>query len=357
VRVLYLADAPYIHTRRVVQHFARLGHECEIVSFRRAEIEGVRVTYVEGFERLGKARYLLRARRVASLVSERRPDILHALHLTSYGFLGALSGYHPYVLSAWGTDILEAPRLTPFHNWLTRFSLAHADLITATGHNLAVATAQYAPQGRTVYEVPYGVDVSAFSPGAKDAEARVVIGTAARMSSEKGLRYLIEAFGILRDRYGDRITLRIAGDGPERQRLQRLAGRLNVEVDFAGWLEHERLPRFLQALDIFVLPSLYEGFGVAAVEASACGLPVVASKINGIPDVVADLETGILVPPREARALATAIGSLVDDPERRQWMGANGRRYVAEKYDWSKNMAGLARLYAIATGSAVGAQP
>ena len=129
MKVLYLADAPYIHTRRWVEHFAGRGYDCEVISFRPGEIAGARVTCVEGFERLGKARYLLKARRVAALVRERNPDLLHAHHLTSYGFLGALSGHHPFLLSVWGTDILEAPRWTPFHLWLTRYALRHADEI------------------------------------------------------------------------------------------------------------------------------------------------------------------------------------------------------------------------------------
>ncbi len=280
MRILYLADAPYPHTWRWVQHFARLGHECEVISFRPAAIEGASVTYVEGFEKLRKARYLIHARRVAALVSERKPDLLHALHLTSYGFLGALSGYHPYILSVWGTDILEAPRLTPFHNWLTKYALSHADEITATGPNLAEATLPYAPSGKAVHSIPYGVDLERFRPSPAPGPDRdgVVIGAAARLSAEKGVRYLIEAFAQVKARFGSRVSLRIAGDGPERARLESLARRLGIEVEFTGWLEHSDLPAFLQDLDIFALPSVFEGFGVAAVEASAMELPVVGSR-------------------------------------------------------------------------------
>jgi glycosyltransferase involved in cell wall biosynthesis len=167
-------DAPYIHTRRVVEHFAGLGHDCEVVSFRPAQIEGARVTYVDGFERLGKVRYLVHARRVSRLVRERAPDLLHALHLTSYGFLGALSGYHPYIVSVWGTDILEAPRLSPFHHWLTRYALRHADEITATGQNLAGETARYAPAGKSVHSIPYGVDLDVFRPEPRPERDAVV---------------------------------------------------------------------------------------------------------------------------------------------------------------------------------------
>lgn len=366
MRILYLADAPYIHTRRWVEHFARLGHDCEVVSFRPAGIAGARVTYVDGFERLGKLRYLLHARRVSRLVRERRPDILHALHLTSYGFLGALSGVHPYIVSVWGTDILEAPQLTPVHRWLTRYALSHADEITATGPNLAEATRRYTPAGRNVRVVPYGVDLDRFRPQPGTAtvgEDRVVIGSVARLSPEKGLQYLIEAFAQLKNRFGDSVTLRIAGDttpepmGPERKRLDELARRLQVDVDFAGWVPHQDLPAFLASLDVFVLPSVYEGFGVAAAEAAAMELPVVGSRVFGIPDVVVDGHTGFLAPARDTVALSHAIGRLVADSTLRREMGMAGRAFVAEHYDWSKNSAEMERLYNGLAGARAGARP
>ena len=108
MRVVYLADAPYIHTRRWVRHFVERGWDAHVVSFRPAEIEGATTHYVEGLERIGKARYLVHARRVSALVRELRPDLLHALHLTSYGFLAGLSGVQPSIVSVWGTDVLEA---------------------------------------------------------------------------------------------------------------------------------------------------------------------------------------------------------------------------------------------------------
>ena len=132
MRVVYLADAPYVHTRRWVSHFAARGVDAHVISFRPAEIEGATVHYVDGFEAIGKARYVVHARRVRALVESLRPDLLHALHLTSYGFLGGLSGFQPSIVSVWGTDVLEAPGVSPLHRWITRHALARAGSITAT---------------------------------------------------------------------------------------------------------------------------------------------------------------------------------------------------------------------------------
>jgi glycosyltransferase involved in cell wall biosynthesis len=367
VKVVFLADAPYIHTRRWIDHFVAEGVDCDVISFRPAEIEGARVHHINGGEPFGKARYLIHARRVRQLVHDLKPDLVHALHLTSYGFLGALSGAHPLVISVWGTDVLEAPHLTPFHGWLTRYALSHADAITATGLHLATETTRFTPRGKPVTVVPYGVDLDLFAPNAnavrpgrviKNAhpealegrdsdDAPFVIGAASRFSPEKAVRYLIEAFALLRRRLGERVLLRLAGEGPESAKLEGLARELGIAdaVEFAGWLEHDALPAFLNSLDVFVLPSTYEGFGVSAVEASAAGLPVVASDVHGIPDVVRHGVTGLLVAPKDPQALADAIASLADDAPLRRRLGDAGRTYVSTHYDWRANAAQMDRLY------------
>ena len=142
-------------------------------------------------------------------------------------------------------------------------------------------------------------------------------------------------------------VLRIAGDGPERPRLEAEIRRrsLGDRVELLGWIDYEDLPDFLQSLDIFALPSLYEGFGVAAVEAAAMELPVVASNVHGIPDVVLDGITGILCPPRDAAALAEALRKLIEAPGLRAKLGGAGRSFVAERYSWRENAALMAGLY------------
>lgn len=348
MKLLFLADAPYIHARRWVEHFVARGDEVHVISFRPSEIPGAVVHHIDGAESLGKARYLVHAGRVRSLVRVLQPDILHALHLTSYGLLGALSGYHPYVLTPEGTDILESPRLTPLHGWLARFSLARADRITASGLYLASETTRYAP-GKPVTVVPYGVDLDRFSPhGQQTPGPATIIGTAARFSREKGVEHLLRAFASLQRLTSQPVKLMLAGEGPELPKLKKLTIESGIasDVEFSGWLDHGSLPEFLRGLDIFALPSLYEGFGVAAVEASASGLPVVASGVYGIPDVVRDGETGQLVPAGDPDALAQALLALVRDTERRAELGKAGRKYVEKHYDWRANTSQMERLYA-----------
>lgn len=351
MRLCYLADAPYIHTRRWVRHFVERGWEVHVVSFRPAEIEGATVYHVAGWEWLGRLRYLLRIRRVRRLVRALRPDLLHALHLTSYGFLSVLCDLHPTLVSVWGTDVLEAPRLSPLHYFITRFALRRADHITATGLRLAEAATRYAPAGKPVTVVPYGVDLREFRPRPRGERSEVVIGAVTRLSKEKGLHYLLEAFAVVAGRRPE-ASLVLAGEGPERRRLERLAARLGLgeRVQFLGEVPHEQVPQVLQGLDIFAMPSTYEGFGVAALEAGAMEVPVVASRIHGIPDVVVDGETGLLVPPRDRQALAAALERLAADGDLRRRLGRAGRAFVAEHYSWEENTTQMEALYRAALG-------
>ncbi len=346
MRVVYLADAPYIHTRRWVQHFVRAGWDVHVISFRPAEIEGATVHYVHGFERIGRARYLVHARRVRRLVASLEPDLLHAHHLTSYGFLAGLCDVQPTIVSVWGTDILEAPEWTPLHLRLTRFALEHADHVTATGLRLANATLRYMPKAKPVTVVSYGVDLDRFQ--VPDAVARPVpvVGTVARLSQEKGLDVLLRAAAQI-SKQGQKLRLLIVGDGPQRRKLERLAGQLGIGdiTEFRGEIPHDDVPAVLTELDIFAMPSLAEGFGVAALEASATGLPVVASDVHGIPDVVDHQRTGLLVPPGDAAALAAALTTLLDDADLRTELGAAGRAFVEEHYRWQDNAEQMERLY------------
>jgi glycosyltransferase involved in cell wall biosynthesis len=253
----------------------------------------------------------------------------------------------------WGTDILEAPHLTPFHRWLTRHALAHAGAVTATGLRLAEATLAFMPETKGVSVIPYGIDLAQFDNhrgdlrGNDHGRSPIVVGAVSRLSPEKGFEHLLRAVSLLAAK-DVAVDVVLAGDGPSRGELERLTAELGLRdrVKFAGEIAHEDVPAMLRTFDIFAMPSTWEGFGVSALEASAMGLPVVASDIHGIPDVVADGHTGILVSPADSGALSDAIARLARDAKLRREMGEAGRAYVAREYRWEDNAGLMERLYA-----------
>jgi len=140
----------------------------------------------------------------------------------------------------------------------------------------------------------------------------------------------------------------MAGQGDEADALRAQAVELGVadRIEFPGRLPHERVVELLQSLDLAVTPSTcQESFGVAAIEASACELPVVATRVGGVSEAVLDGETGLLVPPGDPGALADACLELLADPERRQRMGQAGRRFVQSAYPWAAHAATMGVIY------------
>lgn len=202
-----------------------------------------------------------------------------------------------------------------------------------------------------LHVVHCGVDTTRFRPLARvegaGARARAVrVLNVGRLAPVKGQAVLLEAMAILRAR-GTEIELRIAGDGPEEARLRAQAERLEVldSVTFLGALAHETVTAEMARAEIFCLPSFAEGVPVVLMEAMASGLPVVASRIMGIPELVQDGVAGRLVAPGAADALANALEELVRRPDLRGAMGAAGRQCVQAEWDQRRAVDQLEQLF------------
>jgi glycosyltransferase involved in cell wall biosynthesis len=188
--------------------------------------------------------------------------------------------------------------------------------------------------------IPNGVDLRMFDSGgnpswlgqrpqSRSHLACVTVGFLGRLDGQKGVEHLIRAAAIVR-RMDLRIRFRIGGDGPLRSELEKLSARLQVGdiVEFAGW-QRDRI-KFLKEIDFMAMPSIWEAFGLSAAEAMTLEKPVIASAIEGLPEVIGD--TGILVPPADPKALAGAIVELASNPARQQALGRQARARVEERF-------------------------
>ncbi|WP_241557964.1 glycosyltransferase family 4 protein [Falsirhodobacter deserti] len=186
-----------------------------------------------------------------------------------------------------------------------------------------------------------------------DAPARVLF--VGRLDSVKGGRLLLEAFGALRERHPD-AALEIVGDGPDRAAMEARARELGLgsKVRFHGYRTQEEVARILSGADMLVLPSFAEGVPVVLMEAMASGLPVVSTRIAGIPELVEDGKTGFLVPAGDLETLTARIDTLLSDPQRAQAMGAAGRAVVEAEFNLEREATWLAQIFA---GSQAGELP
>jgi glycosyltransferase involved in cell wall biosynthesis len=203
------------------------------------------------------------------------------------------------------------------------------DGVIAISQKIAGLLVEGGVRSEKIRVIHSGIDPSPFqkTPPEEAKGDLAVVGTAAVLEERKGHRFLLEAAALLK-RQGRRLAYRFAGEGSERERLRMLSQQLGLgeEVLFMGFLSD--IPSFLSSIDIFVLPSLYEGLGVAVLEAMAAGKPVVATEVGGIPELLHDQVTGLLVPPKDSSALARAILQLVSRKDVMRHMGDKGRERV-----------------------------
>lgn len=273
----------------------------------------------------------------------RRHDVAH-LHnhfgdsSCTVAMLAARMAGIPFSYTEHGPTIFFAPRY-----WRIDAKAAHARFVVAISHFcraqiMLFADQQYWPNIDIVH---CGINPSRYDTGPKrDRDQRLLF--VGRLAAVKGIPILLEALVKLRAQHpGVRLTL--VGDGPERESLKALAARLGVAdmVTFAGYADEDGVAAHLAGSDIFVLPSFAEGVPVVLMEAMAARLPVVASRVAGVPELVEDGESGFLVPPGDVAALTARLGTLLADPERGATMGETGRQKVIADYNVMKEAAKL----------------
>jgi glycosyltransferase involved in cell wall biosynthesis len=350
MRICILANAQSVHTRRWAAAFAQLGHEVHVLSIRWDQIPAVQVHCVRVGPRnagsgvwkmLSYLRLLLGARR---RLRRLKPDVVNACFVPTHGVIAAFAGRGPLVLSVWGSDVVAGrPSGKPWIlRVLLRYAMRRADMVCATSAFLAEQAGQFCPPGKPVRRTPFGVDTGLFRPAEPPGPQRAGapsfrIGFVKALHPKYGPDVLLRAMpAILRDCPDARLVM--AGRGPMRARLEALAAELGIAhaVELPGFVAHQDLPGLLRSLDVFVNPSAcQESFGVSILEASACGLPVVATRVGGVPEVCLDGQTGILLQPGDSQALADAIVGLARRPEERLRLGRAGAEFVRRTYDWS----------------------
>lgn len=261
------------------------------------------------------------------LIKKERIDIMHC-----QGFLSSFLGYLLSLLTG-VPFVATVQRLEEKKNYFKNFIYRRAS--ACIGASMAIKTYFKEIGCKKVEVVPNGIDLKRFEDlGRKPHEGFVVI-TVARLEAVKGIEYLIKAISNLKSQISN-LQLFIAGDGSERKNLEKLTQDLDLEekVKFLGQIPPEGIPEYLSRADCFVLPSVKEGFGIAILESLAAGVPVVASRVGGILDIIEDGKTGLLVDPKNPEAISRAIYEIY-----------SGRKFAKAdlgKYNW-QDIAGQVR--------------
>ncbi len=296
--------------------------------------------------------------RLAAEIRAQQPDIVHThlIHADVFGFLAARQAGVQHVISTRHNDDSFRRRwpLRLLHAWLWRRISAGVVISRALGE--FVRQVEFAPPER-VHVIHYGMANP--RPSALDVElARrqlrldlghlpyetQLIGIASRLIEQKGIPYALEAFQQIAEEFPN-AHLVIAGDGDQRSALevQVQTMLLGDRVHFLGW--RSDLQSVLRGLDVLLMPSLWEGFGLTLLEAMGARVPVVASHVSAIPEIVVHQETGFLVAPRDPEAIAYALRLLLADPLLRKHMGLNGEDRLETHFSLERMADQTAALY------------
>lgn len=293
------------------------------------------------------------ARRLAEIIERERPDVVHAVMYQAIQ-LARMAKKRTAV----PFKLVSSPRVNYRSRSLVtllvdRWLKTRDDLLIAesdASRRFLLQQLGYKPA--KVVVIRNGVDLAGWPASKIDRQKKrlelrlgasdVLVGAIGRLDRQKGFATLVEAMARLKE---TPLRCVILGDGPERGRLEALIRRHHLERTV--WLlgEKTEIPSWLSAFDLYCLPSLWEGLPNALLEAMALGLPVVASRVDGVPEAVTSGKDGLLVPPAKPAALAAALKSLAGDPQKRADLGAAAKAAVSERFTLRRMIDEYERAY------------
>jgi glycosyltransferase involved in cell wall biosynthesis len=301
---------------------------------------------------------------LARFVRRRRVALLHTQSFAA-SLAGAavarMSGVGAVLETSHGPEVWRMGRRWRGSFWIDRQVARLVDLFIAVSHAAArhLIDRKHIPPSK-IRVIHNGRDFSSYRPLGPEARARIraalgvsdgpVLLSVARLDEQKGHRYLLDAVSRLSARW-PALVLLLAGEGPLEPILREQAARLGIErrVRFLGY--RADIPELLHAADVVVLASLYEGLPLVAIETLAAERPLVATAVDGTPEVVIDAETGLLTAPGDAAALAAALERMLDDPAMGVRLASAGREFVRENFALERQIEQTIAVYRELTGS------
>lgn len=363
VKVLLLADIASEHTERWALGLARKGVRVGLFSFNKSHhawfdnVDNIellfepekRVGGLSIFEKVNYFRYYFPLKRA---IKSFNPDILHAHYASSYGLLGALSGFKRLVISVWGSDVFEFPKQNSLYPKILRYALSKPKLICSTSFCMREEAKQYTE--KPIEVVPFGIDLNRFQR--LDSQLpfgnanHINIGCIKSIDEKYGTKILVKAFIQLMDRFPQKpLRLFLIGDGPQRLALEKMIEEMGLKdsVIFTGRIPHVEIPEWHKKLDVFVsLSTCRESFGVSLVEAMASRSCVIASDADGFKEVLGeDGSCGSIVAGNSVEEAFEAMSQVIENPSKALSQLSAARERVEQFYNWEKNLDQMVGIY------------
>jgi glycosyltransferase involved in cell wall biosynthesis len=362
MKLCFITDGANIHTKRWLNYFAARGHEVHLIYWKaRPDLDKrIRVHYLK---RLAPAlwpitRYISFLQwvfYVRKTVREIQPDILEGQFIIDNGLLAALSGFHPFIATAWGSDVLIFPRRNFIWKWVTGYVLRRADRIFYNSEVVKEGLLRLGADAKKTARVNNGTDIEQFSPQKADKTLKQKLGftgcpvviSLRHLKPLYDVAMLIRAMPLVLEKVPQSRFI-IGSDGEQRSSLEKLATKLGVrdKVKFTGAIPHDDVPFYLASSDVYVSTSRSDSSSQSLQEAMASGLAAVVTELPDNREWINDGENGFIVPQNDHRALAAQIVFLLENRDIRDRFGKISRKIIVEKDDYLKEMAKVEKLYA-----------
>lgn len=351
MKICYFADAESIHIVRWCKHFAALGHEVHLISFKNASIENVRSHYINVgniAEKGGNWKTLFKFREIKKLLARIQPDIFHSHYATSYGITGALCGFHPYIITALGTDVLISPRQSRIYKILLKYAFSKADWITAMADHMKTAIEDIGVNSNKISVVPFGIDPTIFNDNnRKLPDDKFVITSTRNFEALYNIPHLINAVAEAKALVPN-IHLNLIGAGSLEDELKKLIQQkgLTENVTFFGKVPQPKIAEVLNRSHVFVSVSLSDGNNISLNEAMACGTFCIATNIPANTQWVKDGENGFLVAIDDVNGLSDKIvNSYTRYNELQSKALPINKKIIEERAIWANNMKKVEEKY------------
>ena len=351
MRILFIGAATSNHTIRWVNALSNRNHDVMLVSRsdqrdnKKRISPNVKIKYLKHGGGIG---YYLNVFELKRIYKDFKPDVVNAHYATGYGTLARLSRWRPLVLSVWGSDVYDFPWKSARNRRLLCKNLNYADEIASTSFAMAEETRRVlSDPKREITVTPFGVDLSLFQQKNKSTVSDCkIVGIVKYLEPIYDIPLLINAFEILHKRIIN-TELHIYGYGKLKDKLIELCESKHISgsVKFMGVIPNNEVPKALNSMDVFVNCSKQESFGVAVVEAMACGIPVVATNCEGFKEIIENGKDGIIIENRDPALLSQKISLLLEDRELASSIVLRAKEKIERLYDWSKNVSTMEQLY------------
>jgi len=348
IKICYVGDAQSVHTKKWVEHFSKKGYDVHLISDTFAELDGVTLHMIEGREK--SHNFFKRIGQTKRLVKKINPDILHAHVITGYGLFGAKAGFHPFIASPLGSDIVSLPENSLFFRRIVKYVLKKSDIILCGDEFMKKRVLALGGDNAKIRIIPWGMDTETFRPMTTAARDNIRILYLRKSKKVYSIETLLKALPDILKEHGE-IRISILKSGPDLERTMNLIKELGLEnnIEFIDEVPYKEMPGFLNQFDIFVdtyysdLPGA--GIGMAALEAMSCGLPIIVSNTGGHEPYVQHDVNGIVYKGLDPDSLGKALKDLIEDKNLRDRIGSAARKFMLEKQNWQQNMDKIGSLY------------